>query len=106
MTAIFIQDNMQTPLPFETFEVGTNGGFITFELADETRALPLLSLQGLTLRDRAQLIVMQFAKLNAEIAGSKLGELFGLLVAGKIKVLRVGKTEDCQITALRLLDGS
>ena len=95
-----------TPLPFETFDAGTNGGFITFELADETRALPLLSLQGLVLRDKSQLIVMEFAKLNAEIAGYNLAELYGLLTACKIKVLRVGSADGSKINALRLLDGS
>jgi hypothetical protein len=95
-----------THLPFETFDAGSNGGFLTFELSDETRALPLLGLQGLVLRDREQLIVLEFAKLNAEIAGQNLGELFRLLAATKVKVLRVGAAEGCRIKTLRLLDES
>lgn len=95
---------MKNVFPFELHTQGQGGGFVVFETG-ESVALPLLALRRGVLRGEAQQsVVLEFDAQIAVIDGTGLAELFTHLLAGRLKAVRRGRHEDCEVESIRLTD--
>jgi hypothetical protein len=89
--------------PYEMHPPG-GGGFISFESADAV-ALPLLHLGKATLRGAGgQRMSLEFSGAQVVIEGEGLAQLFGHLLAGRVKTIRRGKHADCVVVGIQVLD--
>lgn len=89
--------------PFEMHPQG-GGGFTVFE-AGESVALPLLRLEKATLRGiDGQRMSLEFSSAMVVVEGEGLTELFGHLLAGRVKTIRRGKHAACVVGAIQIVD--
>ena len=89
--------------PYEMHAQG-GGGFTTFE-STEAVGLPLMLLAKATLRGaNGQSMILEYGSASAVVEGEGLGELFGHLLGGRVKVLRVGRHAGCTIKKIQILD--
>jgi hypothetical protein len=95
--------NDSSSLPYE-MHPPSGGGFTIFESADAV-ALPLLHLSKATLRGAGGLrMSLEFSSALVVVEGEGLAELFGHLLAGRVKTLRVGRHADCALKVIQILD--
>ncbi|MBI2516007.1 MAG: hypothetical protein HYV95_03750 [Opitutae bacterium] len=93
----------QSPHPYEMHPQG-GAGFTVFE-AGEAVGLPLLHLNKATLRGAGGLkMTLEFSAAQVVVEGEGLAELFGHLLAGKVKTIRRGTHGVCVVTAVQVLD--
>lgn len=81
------------------------GGFVTFETGETLLALQLIALEKATLEGvGGRLMKLEFTNRRVDVSGSGLREMFEHLVAGRVKVIRVGKHEDCRVERIELFE--
>lgn len=91
-------------MPFDLFKQG--GVNIVFEPGPKKLALPLIALQSIQYRKQdTELIIMEFLEHHVEIQGSGLDGLFDLLVDHKVRVIRIGQTQNCDIQKILVAAG-
>ena len=89
--------------PFEMHPQG-GGGFTIFE-AGESVALPLLRLEKATLRGvDGQRMSLEFSSALVVIEGKGLSDLFGHLLAGRVKAIRRGQHTTCIVGVIQIVD--
>ena len=89
--------------PFEMHPQG-GGGFTVFE-AGESVALPLLRLEKATLRGiDGQRMSFEFSSTLVVVEGEGLAELFGHLLAGRVKAIRCGKHASSIVAVIQIMD--
>ena len=69
-------------------------------------ALPLLALGKATWRERdgRQAVVLEFAALVVTLEGEGLRELFDHLLAGRVRVIRRGRSPRSAVVCIHVLD--
>jgi hypothetical protein len=89
--------------PFELHTHG-GGGFTVFESGDAV-GLPLIQLGKATLRSPGgQRMLLEFGATHVVVEGEGLAELYGHLLAGRVKTIRKGRLAGCIVTAVQILD--
>ncbi len=89
--------------PYEMHSQG-GGGFTVFEAADAV-GLPLLHLNKATLRGAGgQWMGLDYSAALVVVEGEALAELFGHLLAGRVKTIRRGTHGGCVVAAVQVLD--
>jgi hypothetical protein len=95
--------NQDPVLPYELHLQG-GGGFVSFE-TDETVAFPLFSLGQATLRGAGgRVMALEFSHHRVVVDGQSLGELFIHLLAGRVRLIRCGRTADCVVSNVQIMD--
>ena len=89
--------------PFEMHPQG-GGGFTVFE-AGESVALPLLRLEKATLRGvDGQRMSLEFSSALVVVEGEGLADLFGHLLAGRVRAIRHGRHAICIVKVIQIVD--
>ncbi len=93
---------MSSETPFE-ISVGGTSGFVAFELGPDRLALPLISIQRVTLTgDKSISITWDSCLIRIE--GSGLSALYELLIDLRVKTVRCGVHERCRVVGIRHFD--
>lgn len=88
--------------PYELHQHG--GGFTVFESADAV-ALPLIQLAKATLRGTGGTrMIFEFSAAQVVVDGDGLTELYGHLLAGRVKAIRRGIHDGCTVTGIQISD--
>jgi hypothetical protein len=97
---------MNTSQPYELHTHG-GGAFVSFDsMQGDVLSLPLISLNRAILRTRGQgsELVLEFEANLVSVFGNNLASLRDHLLAGRLKVIRVGQFEECSVTGIRVSD--
>ena len=89
--------------PYEMHPQG-GGGFTVFEASDAV-GLPLMHLNKATLRGAGgQRMGLEFSAAQVVVEGEGLAELYGHLLAGRVKAIRRGTHGECVVLNVQILD--
>lgn len=90
-------------LPYDLHTHGT-GAFIIFEMGDSI-ALPLMALTRTTIRgSTGRQLVLNFPEDQVIVEGEGLSTLLHHILLGRVRTIRVGKTNECTVSRIQAVE--